>query len=240
MPYGRSFAVNKFIGDILGLLAAAVVLLSSTAWGAPIYTMNVGTSSFFVIEFDHPNPALSAVANINAALVTTTQLGLVVNLTNDTSVPSTSALGTLTQAALMSIGFDFTPDATGATLSRSPWSFDQVTIGDINFPGGFRVDVCVYSANNCQGGSVNDGLFSGQSDTFGILLTRGASNDPWLLNTAAVKFQTNLDSYKFGGCVREQCSDTPGGKVPEPGTLILLSTVALAASMTSRRRRQKF
>lgn len=153
----------------------------------------------------------------------------------------------------MSIGLDFDPNPVSASL-LSGAIFDGFNSGPSNFPGGFTVDVCVFAANNCSGGDIKDGLLvqdlagtdkdiaSPAGDSFRLTLTRNAptsaSATPWNLNTAAVKFQTNLGSFEFAGCTSANGCTTTTTRVPEPDSLALLSGVAIAFVAVGWRRRR--
>lgn len=228
-----------------GLVAALVV--SGPASAAPIQSISVGGSGNFVLYFDSASPDLSAFASVDILNATSTQLVLRFAVTNDTIV---SEAGPVTQAALMSIGLNFDPNPTGANLSLSGAIFDGLTTSVNNFPGGFEIDVCVFAANNCQGGDIKDGLMvqdlvgtdkdiaGPASDTFRLALTRAASSTAWNLNTAAVKFQTNAGSYEFAGCTTENQCARPPARIPEPDSAALLCGVAVAFAVTGWRRRR--
>jgi hypothetical protein len=146
------------------------------------------------------------------------------------TIDNTTALTTkLTQAYLMSLGISSTPTAT-PSLKTSGSTFTQVDSPG-NFPGGFKnINACVYSANNCSGGKIQDGLAAGSSDSFVLALDGTFGSSPSItLSDFAVKFQTNEGSYEFGG---GSLSETP-----EPGTLLLFGTVLLLSLGPAVRRR---
>lgn len=237
-------SIEGFFGTA-GLVAA--LTLSGAAPAAPIQSIGVGGSGSFVLYFDSPSPNLSAFANVDIYSATSTQLVLRFAITNDTIV---SEAGPVSQAALMSIGLDFDPNPTGASLSVSGAIFDGLTTSVDTFPNGFTIDVCAFAANNCQGGDIKDGLLvqdlvgtdndiaSPAGDTFRLALTRSASTAAWNLNTAAVKFQTNMGSYEFAGCTTENQCARPPTRIPEPGSLALVGCVGLASALTAWRRRR--
>jgi hypothetical protein len=238
----------KSIGGFFGAAGlAAALMLSGPAASAPIQSIGVGTNGSFVLYFDAatPAPGLSAYANVSVLNATSSQLILQFAVTNDTAV---SQAGTLTQSSLMSIGLDFDPNPTGASLSVSGAIFDGLATGTINFPGGYKVDVCVFASNNCQGGDIKDGLLVQDltgtdkdvigpvGDTFRLALTRAATTEAWNINTASVKFQTNLGSYEFAGCTTENSCTTT--RVPEPSSLALVGSLAMAFTVAGWRRRR--
>lgn len=227
---------------------AAALTLSGPAVSAPIYSIGIGSlGTRFALYFDTASPGLSAFANVSVYNATATQLVLNFALTNDTAV---SEAGPLTQASLMSLGLDFDLNPTGANLSVSGSIFDGITTSISNFPGDYTVDVCVFAANNCQGGHIKDGLLvqdlvgtdkdilSPAGDTYRLILSRSSSTNAWNLNTAAVKFQTDLGSFEFAGCTTENQCTTSTTRLPEPGSLALVAGVAIAFALTGWRRRR--
>ena len=239
----------KSLGGLFGAAGlVAALLCSAFAAAAPIRSINVGSSGNFVLHFDSLSPGLSAYANVDVYSASSTQLVLRFAVTNDTMV---SEAGPITQAALMSIGLDFESNPTTAILSAISLNtkFNQLTTDVSSFPDGFATDVCVFTSNNCQGGDIKKGLLVQDlvgtdkdimdpvGDTFRLVLTRTSSTAAWNLNTAAAKFQTNLDSYALAGCATEnQCTTTT--RVPEPGSLALVGGVAIAFAVTGWRRRR--
>lgn len=147
----------------------------------------------------------------------------------DITIANTTLLDlptTLTEAAIVSFGLGVDPDAT-ATLTTSGSVFDMVGVGsNQNFPGGFKnIDICLF-ADGCTGGSVNNGLQAGSSDSLQITLTAltsfGASTD---LLFFPAKFQTTLGSFEPGGTTT----------VPEP-TMVGLLAIGLLGMLVARRR----
>jgi hypothetical protein len=249
--FQQEFSVMKSFGGYFSAAAAALALaLAGPSTAAPIRSIAVGDTTNFTLFFDSPSPALSAIAAVQVYSATNTQLVLRFLVTNDTVV---SESGPLTQASLMSIGLDFDPNPANASLLSGLY-FDGLNPAPSNFPGGYSVDVCVFAANNCSGGDIKDGLLvqdlvgtdkdiaSGAGDTFRLTLTRNAPTSatatPWNLNTAAVKFQTNMGSFEFAGCTNANgCTTTT--RVPEPGSIALLGAVAVAFAAAGRRRRKR-
>ena len=146
------------------------------------------------------------------------------------TIDNTTALNSsLTKAYLMSLGISSDPNATPSLQTKGN-TFTQVDSPG-NFPGGFKnINACVYSANNCSGGKIQDGLAAGSSDSFVLALSGNFGSSPSItLSDFAVKFQTNEGSYEFGG---NSLSETP-----EPKTLVLFGTaLLLAVGLTLRRR----
>lgn len=124
------------------------------------------------------------------------------------------------QAALMSFGFNLSPDLTNNSVGMEvpgDW-FDRVG-QEGNLPSiDNNIDVCVWSAKNCSGGNINQGLSQGMSDS----VTLSFSNLPLSMisfDLYGVKVQSSEGSFEFRGCERG-CGRT---EVTEPGTLVLLS-----------------
>ncbi len=143
---------------------------------------------------------------------------LVLSATIDNTTALTSGL---TQASLMSLGIGSSPTGT-ASITTAGSVFNAAAPGsgpNETFPGGFTgINACVFnSGGGCAGGSISDGLAAGSSDSFVLALDGTFGSSPSItLSDFAVKFQTNINSYEFGG---ESLSETP-----EPGTLLLFGT----------------
>lgn len=167
---------------------------------------------------------LSAIGTFTVDSLSSTSLVLSATIDNTTALTTK-----LTQAYLMSLGISSTPTAT-PSLTTSGSTFTHVDSPG-NFPGGFKnINACVYSANNCSGGKIQEGLAAGSSDSFVLALDGTFGSSPSItLSDFAVKFQTNEGSYEFGG---SSLSETP-----EPGTLLLFGTALFLSLGPSLRRR---
>ncbi|HEY9651314.1 MAG TPA: cistern family PEP-CTERM protein [Coleofasciculaceae cyanobacterium] len=169
---------------------------------------------------------ISAQANITLKNLTSDLLELVITLTN------TTVAGPDRQASIVSFGFGVSPDATGVQISQEGnIVFDQAIIqnGQQQFPGGFkRIDVCIYGANNCSGGNVNQGLQIGQSDTFTLKISGKFGTNPSAVTISdfPLKFQTNYGSFEPAG-------------IPEPltvaGSGLALGIGALLKKQSAKR-----
>ena len=143
---------------------------------------------------------------------------LVLSATIDNTTVLTSGL---TQSYLMSVGISSNPTGN-ASIKKGGSIFNAVGPGhgkNETFPGGFKnINACIFdSGGGCAGQDINDGLGAGSSDSFVLALGGTFGSSPSItLSDFAVKFQTNINSYEFGG---ESLSETP-----EPGTLLLFGT----------------
>ncbi len=158
---------------------------------------------------------------------------LTVNLRNTTATPPNA--GDNSNIVAFGAGVDgsqpLTPSFTtaGNTFTR---------IGsEKNFPGGFKdFDLCVFAANNCQGGNVNQGLARGGQDAFTLRLG-GVIGSVVALSDFGLKFQTAWGSFEPAGTVSltEASGPSQPVAVAEPASLGLLG-VGMAALVWRRRR----
>ncbi len=228
---------NKLAATFLKSVATAGLLfgLAGSAVALPITS---GTSSFTLnwLFSASATQVLSASAAVTVTSWSDTQLGLQFDPVSNTTVlqPGTG------NANILAIGLNFDPTVTGASFSSMGDVFGGLD-NDVNFPGGFlATDVCIYAANNCQGGSVNEGLTPGATDAFELLLVRTATGQDaaWNLATAPIKFQTGLGSFEFNSCTLGQGCDTPS-RVPEPDSLALVGALAIGFGSTALVRRRR-
>lgn len=184
--------------------------------------LNIGQS--FVIDWLDPASVTGASANLSATGIftvdalssSTLSLGVTIDNTTTTSF----------QSSILAMGIQSSQGAS-PSLSTSGSVFTQTDTPTKGiFPGGFKnIDACVYAANNCSGGNINNGLLSGKNDSFVLDLAFNPSlgSSPSItLSQFAIKFQTQAGSYEFGG------TDSPLSPSPEPASLILFGSALLA------------
>jgi PEP-CTERM motif len=120
------------------------------------------------------------------------------------------------------------PFVLGNRLGLPPGA--HISAGQHEALGGFKqIDVCVFAANNCSGGTINDGIQSrGHLDTFTVDIKGVFGATPKVtLSTFAVKFQTQTGSFEFPGGSTTGGGGGGGPSVPEPGSLVLLGAALL-------------
>ncbi|MFB2894430.1 cistern family PEP-CTERM protein [Aerosakkonemataceae cyanobacterium BLCC-F50] len=219
---------NSFLPAVLG---AASIALVSSAFTAPANAYGVINGN---ITIDSTNDvgrtldpvkwlvpagtqgsngtlpvALSTLATIQVKSFTSSALTLGISFNNTTQLSNS-----LSNASIVSFGFGVSPNATGVSVNGSSVFTEAVVqTGQQMFPGGFKqIDVCVYAANNCSGGNVNQGLQAGQSTTFDITIFSDSfynstqRTNVVTLSDFPVKFQTSVGSFESAG-------------VPEPITV---------------------
>ncbi len=173
---------------------------------------------------------LSATSSWLVTSFSATQITLDISITNTTLLT-----GLLTNADITTFGFGVSPNATASIVTAGS-TFTQVGTGNgpqQTFPGGFKgIDVCIF-ASGCSGGTVNNALHAGSTDSLTLLLTGnfGSGAD---LTYFPIKFQTNQGSYEPAGCVNGNGCTT----VPEPGMagLLLIGLLGITGITALRRK----
>jgi hypothetical protein len=227
------------------IMAGFIVLCSTVSLSAQAFSISASGQSFTIdwaaTIAGHPTDILSANADFQVTAFTNSSATFRVTLEN-TTTPSSL------QAAIVSLGMYFdnailtasASDVSGSGNSAITW---EAAANTGNFPGGFHnLDVCIWAANGCSGGNINQGLANGAHDQFDLSLTYTSN----LLNTLVlstgdnfpIKYQTELGSFEFPG----NPPNTPPPPippdvtpVPEPAAISLLSIGLLGLAGFFRR-----
>lgn len=178
--------------------------------GIPIYQAavdagDVGDSFNLSWYYDSGDDivAASATFTITEYDVAAGHFDLDISLTNDSVVAGDSV------PRITSFGLNVSPDLTvSSVIFGAGNALDQYDDTGTNFPGFQTIDLCFF-ADGCSGGNINNGLASGDTDTFSIHMW-GDLSQGVILSEFALKFQ-GIDSYEL-----------PGQSVPAPGAAILL------------------
>ena len=141
------------------------------------------------------------------------------------SVTNTTPQPGLTDAGITSVGFGIDPDATSVAFQNGTTrtSFDSAAFGVVP---GFKgvVEICAFTANNCQGGGQGNLLAIGDTDSFVLSILGNFSDEQGgqavTLNSFATKTQTNVGSFELPGGNGTHPTQT----TPEPGTLFLMGS----------------
>ena len=115
---------------------------------------------------------------------------------------------------ITTFGADFQPTATINSFTAGT-KFTSYQTGNVNTSGGYRVDFCAFTSNNCNGGNVSSALISGASDTFMVTLS-GNFSSGFSLVDPVIKYQGGSPSNTFVA--------TPE---PAPGLLFLTGIILL-------------
>lgn len=266
-----TFALAAAAASALYAGSASAYIISTTATGAsdgapsqPTYQTSIakpktndpGTDTF-TIKWKVPagqgtsqgvsSPDLTAEALFKVTMFNATTLAFDIEIKNTTVLPPGGF-----NTNVLAFGFNIDPNATavsvsdvaGSGLSAATWegALSQ------NFPSFQTIDICVWAANGCSGGNVNQGLAAGASDKLTLTLTgnfaapaNSTNKYVALLSDFPLKFQGSWGSFEVpggpnggGGCTDP--NGCGGGGVPEPTSIALFGLGMVALRLNQRRR----
>ena len=222
-------------GSRFGFFSALVVLVSLFGFPSSASATSIlvtGNTQFDVNWLSAATtPPLEGSARFTITNFSATGFDLTIDLITNSTATTPNI-----NARLTSFGFGLSPNFTtysnavnGAAYS---WGFS-------NFPGFGQVDVCGYGGQNCAGGG-NGGLKAGETMT-GSMSIHFSGNFAGGVTFSPVpaKFQSNVGSFEFDGCIQGDPSCDPQlPLVPEPGTFVLVGLGLAAAAVKLQRRRR--
>lgn len=141
---------------------------------------------------------LSATFDINVLTFNSDTLKFDFNVNNTTS--------TNFESAIMSVFFDVSSDLHNIRVRKSD-TFTEAELDDRAGRGIGKVDVCIFNSRGCAGGLIGQGLQSGSSDLFRVILKGDFSSGATTLTAISSNWKTEDGKYTVVG-------------VPEPFTMI--------------------
>ncbi len=214
-------------------LAAFVgaVTYATEAKAALVTVDSVGDS--FTVDFDGnvagtSVPGLTAEAVFTVTSFTSSSIAFKIDLTNTSS----GGIG----SRVSSLGFDTTPNLTGATSSGI---FNFAVLGS-SYPNGFgSIETCFNDAqpNTCNGGG-SGGVTTG-TGTFNIVLDFTGPITQFSFDKFGVRYQSITGTTLGNSGTGVGTVTTDPTPAPEPTTMVLLGTGLVGAALARRRARQQ-
>ncbi len=136
---------------------------------------------------------------------------------------------------MSSLGFDTTPDLTGASASGI---FNFAVLGS-SYPNGFgSIEACFNDAqpNTCNGGG-GGGVTTG-TGTFNIVLDFTGPITQFSFDKFGVRYQSITGTTLGNSGTGVGTVTTDPTPAPEPTTMVLLGTGLIGAALARRRARQ--
>jgi hypothetical protein len=229
-------------------IQAGMPLNPSRGNGREIIMRRVLMTALAATAMGFASPALAQSANVNGTALTSGQSTTIIFGGPAGTTASANLFLTLTGANTTNGTFDFSYSFTNNNPSISnlvdfgfttaPTLLNVAATGlnpqmsfvlnPNNFPGGFTVNACAFSGNNCDAANGQADAFAG---TFELTFAGG---------TSSISLNNFVDRYaslsQIGGVSGE---GTPVGGVPEPATWAMMLLGFGAIGMTMRRSRRR-
>jgi hypothetical protein len=198
---------------------AAVLSLGVTANASAATIDLTSGANVFQIVWDHDTQPLDAIANFTAN-VSSGSIVFTVTVTNNSADVG---------SGLQSFGFNINPDPTG--IQNFTGTVFTAAGLEQNLPSiDNSIDVCVWAANNCQGGPQQSNLNGGGAVGTASFTLLGNFASGATLDLFGAKFQTAFGSFEFEGN-----PPPPTTQVPEPTSMVLVG-LGMASVLGLKRR----
>ena len=215
---------NRTAAIVLSTGIVALAMVSHPVAAAPITFGESSVNSSFTVKWEE-----DVVGDDGEGITLSGELNFRLDAFNDDSLDFWITAENTTvhdfdgRTGLTAFGFNTVPDLTDAEIDPDGEYFKDVDIDNVNIAGGYRVDLCTYTGQNCQsaGDEGFSGLPDGESDAFGLSLFGDFSGGEATFSDFTVRYAGDFGSFTFPTNGNGNGFEPPV-EIPTPAPLALL------------------